>query len=199
MTRHLRQKLKSEISKSTQQLVLYIYISPDMDALLASAGPLNPGKKRRLQAAPRKSQSHKNTQYGEEKIDPSLYSILDSTRGPASYAAHNLATGSAEPAIQVNKLVARINDKKLRAKVARTDVSNKRAQKERADVDEWLNAPISGGQGGIEVDEEEGERTWRVRQDEIVKEVGVASGSKRFDLKFENMGTYKVDYTRNGR
>jgi U3 small nucleolar RNA-associated protein 7 len=49
------------------------------------------------------------------------------------------------------------------------------------------------------VDEDAGERTWRVKQQEIVKEVGVASGRKKFDLRFEDMGSYKVDYTRNGR
>jgi U3 small nucleolar RNA-associated protein 7 len=44
-----------------------------------------------------------------------------------------------------------------------------------------------------------GERTWRVRQEEIVQEVGVASGSKKFDLKMEGLGSYKLNYTRNGR
>lgn len=62
-----------------------------------------------------------------------------------------------------------------------------------------MNTAVSGGQGGIEVDEDEGERTWRVGQEEIVREVGVGSGAKKFDLKFEGMGEYMVDYTRNGR
>lgn len=173
-----------------------------MDALLASAGPLNPGKKRRLQSGPRPAPApHKTVPSSgtDEKIDPSLYSILDNTTTPSAFLPSNLASGSAEPAIQANKIVARIGDKKLRARVARTDISNKRAQKERADVNEWLNAPMTGGLGGIEVDEDQGERTWRVGQEEIVREVGVASGSKRFDLKFEDMGSYKIDYTRNGR
>ena len=66
-------------------------------------------------------------------------------------------------------------------------------------MNEWLNAPIAGGAGGIEVDEASGERTWRVGQEEIVREVGLASGGKRFDLKMEAMGSYRVSYTRNGR
>jgi U3 small nucleolar RNA-associated protein 7 len=70
---------------------------------------------------------------------------------------------------------------------------------EREEVNQWLNAPMAGSAGGIEVDESMGEKTWRVRQDEIVREVGVASSAKKFDLKMENMGSYKVDYTRNGR
>lgn len=171
------------------------------DSLISSAGPLNPSKKRRISTNPRsKTAPHKTVPYkDDEKIDPSLYSILGNTTTPSAFTPSNLASGSAEPAIQANKIVARIGDKKLRARVARTDISNKRAQKERADVNEWLNAPMAGGLGGIEVDEDQGERTWRVGQEEIVREVGVASGSKRFDLKFENMGSYKVDYTRNGR
>lgn len=78
-------------------------------------------------------------------------------------------------------------------------MSSKRARIEREEVNEWLNAPMAGGAGGIEVDEEGGESTWRVGQEEIVKEVGVASGSKRFDLRMDGMGTYRVCYTRNGR
>jgi len=93
--------------------------------------------------------------------------------------------------------VKSIKDKKLRAKVQRNDVNNKRAKQEREEVDQWLNAGTQAG--GIEVDEDAGERTWRVRQDVIACEVGVAAGGKKFDLKFENLGEYMVDYTRNGR
>lgn len=78
-------------------------------------------------------------------------------------------------------------------------MNSKRARLEREDVDEWLNKPIGSGAGGIEVDDEGGERTWRVGQEEIVKEVGVSGGAKRFDLKMESMGNYRVSYTRNGR
>jgi len=101
--------------------------------------------------------------------------------------------------IKPDTSILKIRDKKLRAKVIREDVAAKRAKEAREDVNEWLNEAVSGGQGGIEVDEEEGERTWRVGQEEIVREVGVASGRKKFDLKFEGMGEYMVDYTRNGR
>lgn len=87
----------------------------------------------------------------------------------------------------------------MKARVQRENVAAKRARQEREDVNEWLNQAVSGGAGGIEVDEDEGERTWRVGQDEIVKEVGVASGKKKFDLKLEGMGEYMMDYTRNGR
>lgn len=171
-----------------------------MDALLASAGPMKPAKKRRTGPPPReRDESHKTIQRGDEKIDPSLHSILPNTRLPDTFHSRTLPTGSAEAAIKPDKAVGRIADKKLRARVARTDVASKRAKRERDDVNEWLNAPLAGDIGGIEVDEEAGERTWRVKQQEIVKEVGVASGQKKFDLRFEDMGSYKLDYTRNGR
>lgn len=171
-----------------------------MDALIASAGPLQSNKKRRTRPPPRVGDdSHKTIQRGDERIDPSLHSILPNTRLPNSFHARNAAGGSDDAQIRPDKSVGRIADKKLRAKVARADVASKRAKRERDDVDEWLNAPLAGSTGGIEVDEDLGERTWRVKQREIVQEVGVASGSKKFDLRFEDMGSYKVDYTRNGR
>lgn len=168
-----------------------------MDALLAAAGPMRPPKRKR----PAKAAAHKTVDRGEgkEAVDPTHHSILNRTRLPGSFHQRNLASGSGEEPLRPDAKVSRIGDKKLRAKVARTDVATKRAKAERIDVNEWLNAPMSGGQGGIEVDEADGERTWRVGQDEIVKEVGVASGNKRFDLKFDGFGPYKVDYTRNGR
>ena len=66
-------------------------------------------------------------------------------------------------------------------------------------MNEWLNAPLAGSAGGIEVDEGADEKTWRVRQGEIVREVGVAGGKKKFDLKFDGLGEYMLDHTRNGR
>jgi len=175
-----------------------------MDALIASAGPMSQRKPRRLTNRPeskRTTPSHKTISRGPDKepIDPSTNSILASTRLPTSFHHSHLATGSASVNIRPNPSVSRISDKKLRAKVSRTDVNSKRARLEREDVDEWLNKPIGGGAGGIEVDDEGGERTWRVGQEEIVKEVGVSGGAKRFDLKMESMGNYRVSYTRNGR
>ncbi len=169
---------------------------------MASAGPSAQRMPRRPNYQPHGPiSSHRTISRGPDKdpIDPSTNSILSTTRLPSSFHQSNLATGSAYAPLRPDPAVSRIADKKLRAKVARTDVSSKRARIEREEVDEWLNAPIAGGAGGIEVDVEGGERTWRVGQEEIVKEVGMASGAKRFDLRFENMGNYRVSYTRNGR
>lgn len=173
-----------------------------MDALIASAGPIGrPQKRKRPFDKKKPSEAHKTIDRGpgKEAIDASLNSILTTTRVPSSFHSRNLATGSGDAPLRPDSSVSKIGDKKLRAKVARQDVASKRAKAEAGDVNEWLNAPQSGGQGGIEVDDDLGERTWRVGQDEIVREVGTSSAAKRFDLKMENMGPYKVDYTRNGR
>ncbi|WVQ78234.1 hypothetical protein IAT38_000317 [Cryptococcus sp. DSM 104549] len=173
-----------------------------MDALLAAAGLLpakGKGKKQHTRA-PRPS-AHQTIPRGPGKanIDPVTHSILPTTRIPAAFHSSTLASGSGSNPLRPDASVHRINDKKLRAKVARQDVGNKRARVERDEVNEWLNKAVGGERGGIEVEEELGERTWRVKQDEIVKEVAVGVRGKKFDLKMEDMGSYKVDYTRNGR
>ncbi|KAL1407425.1 putative U3 small nucleolar RNA-associated protein 7 [Vanrija albida] len=172
-----------------------------MDALLAAAGPLRGDKRKRdYRDRNSKPQAHKTVQRGDkEAVDPSTASILRTTRTPSSFHSRNLASGKGKAPIKPEASVHRIQDKKVRAKVARQDVAAKQAAVERADVNEWINAPLSGGQGGIDVDYEAGERTWKVSQDAIVDEVGIASSSKRFDLRFDDWGSYKVDYTRNGR
>lgn len=172
-----------------------------MDALLAAAGPMRPPKRKRDFHRKGQPTAHKTVDRGEQKeaVDPSTNSILASTRMPTSFHSRNLATGKGDEPLRPDASISKIADKKLRAKVARSDVAGKRARQERAEVDEWLNQAVSGGQGGIEVEEDEGERTWRVGQDEIVEAVGVSNAHKRFDLKFESMGNYMVDYTRNGR
>lgn len=180
-----------------------------MDALLASAGPL-PAKKGRGYHAKASGSSthnrhasapHKTIERGpnKESIDPTHNSILSATRVPSSFHQSNLPSGSSQDPIRPDRSTVKIKDKKLKARVQRENVSAKRAKQEREDVNEWLNEAVSGGAGGIEADEDQGERTWRVGQDEIVKEVGVAGGKKKFDLKLDGMGEYMIDYTRNGR
>lgn len=43
------------------------------------------------------------------------------------------------------------------------------------------------------------EKSWRFKQDDIVKNVDVSTANKRFDLKLPAYGPYNIDYTRNGR
>ncbi|WVN89016.1 uncharacterized protein L203_104232 [Cryptococcus depauperatus CBS 7841] len=174
-----------------------------MDALIAAAGPLQSKKGQKGKTHHRNPHptSHKTVKRraGKDDIDPSTQSILPSTRLPSSFHHSNLANGSASASIKPVPSLGRISDKKLRAKLARQDVGNKLAQVERDEVNEWLNKAVSGEKGGIEVNEELGEKTWRVKQDQIIQEVAVSVRGKKFDLKMEDFGSYKVDYTRNGR
>lgn len=182
-----------------------------MDALLAKAGPM-PDKKH---TKPRKSLPHQKVNRGKDKpaIDSSLHSILPQTRLAPSLHSHL-------DDVQPSKELGKIKDKKLRAKLASEQVAQKRARGEREDVQTYLNNPVvtsyshafgdeseeedEAGEPmdtGIEVDEERGERTWRVSQDEIAQSVGIDASGKKFDLKLETVGGggYSVDYTRNGR
>lgn len=43
------------------------------------------------------------------------------------------------------------------------------------------------------------EKTYRVRQDEVRDSVGVETAKKGFELKLNDLGPYRADYTRNGR
>jgi U3 small nucleolar RNA-associated protein 7 len=185
-----------------------------MDALLEKAGPMSEKKhSAKPGSSRRKSLPHQKVARGADKpaIDSSLHSILPQTRLPTSLHSH-LSD------VQPSKELGKIKDKKLRAKLASEQVAQKRARGEREDVQTYLNNPIvtsyshafgdedeeeeSGGpmDTGIEVDEETGERTWKVSQDEIADSVGISARGKKFDLKLETIGGggYSVDYTRNG-
>lgn len=43
------------------------------------------------------------------------------------------------------------------------------------------------------------ERTYKVRQDEVRENVGIETAKKGFELKLNDLGPYRADYTRNGR
>ena len=164
-----------------------------MDSLLASAGPIEASSSTSKPKF-RKPLPHQTVNRGKSKpaIDPSLHSILPTTRLSSSLQSTHQ---DVKPSIHLNK----IGDKKLRAKLASQQVAQKRSNIERDQVQEYLNN--TGEDGGIEVDLEAGERTWRVGQDEIVEAVGAGSAGKKFDLKLETVGGggYRIDYTRNGR
>jgi U3 small nucleolar RNA-associated protein 7 len=168
-----------------------------MESLLASAGPIEASSSSSAQQRPfkpRKPLPHQTVQRGKNKdsIDPSLHSILSSTRLSSSLQ-------STQQDVKPSAHLQKIGDKKLRAKLAAQQVANKRSTNEREQVQEYLNN--TGQDGGIEVDLEAGERTWRVKQDEIVDAVGLGSAGKKFDLKLDVVGGggYRIDYTRNGR
>ena len=43
------------------------------------------------------------------------------------------------------------------------------------------------------------ERTYKIRQDELRKDIAVETANKGFELKLQGLGPYIADYTRNGR
>ncbi|KAH7347818.1 U3 small nucleolar RNA-associated protein [Plectosphaerella cucumerina] len=87
-----------------------------------------------------------------------------------------------------------VKDKKLRGNLKRLEDKYEAAALQARDAEILLeNTP-----GFLET-EGELERTYKVRQGDIVSEVGVATAEKRFDLKLNELGPYIAEYTRNGR
>ncbi|KAI4632563.1 uncharacterized protein J4E87_002037 [Alternaria ethzedia] len=88
-----------------------------------------------------------------------------------------------------------VKDKKLRRNITSLETKNKQAAIEAKNVEVLLeNNP------GLLETENELERTYKVRQDEIKQEVGLETAKKGFELKLDGLGPYDVcEYSRNGR
>lgn len=72
--------------------------------------------------------------------------------------------------------------------------------------DDYEEALKSAQKAEILLTEEQGfmeaegmEKTWKFKQNEIVKNVDVSTAAKQFELKLNDYGPYTIDYTRNGR
>lgn len=90
--------------------------------------------------------------------------------------------------------VRNVRDKKLRTNMKKLETRYQTAINQAKDAEILLeNTP-----GFIET-ETDLERTYRVRQDEIAGEATVEAAQKRFDLKLDELGPYKCEFTRNGR
>ena len=87
-----------------------------------------------------------------------------------------------------------IKDKKLRRNLKQLEGKYQDAALKAKDAEILLE-----NTGGFLEAEEELERTYKVRQDEITKDVAVETAQKRFELKLDALGPYVCDYTRNGR
>lgn len=90
--------------------------------------------------------------------------------------------------------VRNIKDKKLRSNMKRLEHKYQDATMKAKDAEILLE-----NTAGFLEPEAELERTYKVRQDEILSGVAVETATKRFDLKLEDMGPYVFDYSRNGR
>ena len=87
-----------------------------------------------------------------------------------------------------------VKDKKLRSNLKSLEATYKDATVKAKYAEILLE-----NQSGFLQPEGELERTYKVRQDDLRKEIAVETAKKGFELKLEHLGPYKVDYTRNGR
>lgn len=87
-----------------------------------------------------------------------------------------------------------IRDKKLRGNLKSIENKYKAAALQAKDAEILLEH-----EAGFLEPEGELERTYKVRQDEIKQSVGIETAKKGFELKLEDLGPYRCDYTRNGR
>ena len=87
-----------------------------------------------------------------------------------------------------------IKDRKLRGNLKALEDRYKDATLKAKDAEILLeNSP------GFLEPEHELERTYKVRQDDIRRDVSVETAKKGFELKLEGLGPYTADYSRNGR
>ncbi|KAI1914392.1 putative U3 small nucleolar RNA-associated protein 7 [Ophidiomyces ophidiicola] len=90
--------------------------------------------------------------------------------------------------------VKSIRDKKLRGQLRTLENKYKYAALKAKDAEILLEHESS-----FLEPEGELERTYKVRQDEIKDSVGLETAKKGFELKLEDLGPYRADYTRNGK
>jgi U3 small nucleolar RNA-associated protein 7 len=87
-----------------------------------------------------------------------------------------------------------VKDKKLRAnlKLLENKYNDAALHAKNAEI-------LLENSAGLLEPEHELERTYKVRQDEIRRDVGIETAKKGFELRLEGLGPYICDYTRNGR
>jgi len=90
--------------------------------------------------------------------------------------------------------VKSIKDRKLRGNLKSLEHKYKDAVLKAKDAEILVE-----NTGGFLEPEGELERTYRIRQEEIKKDVSIATAQKGFELKLNDLGPYVCDYTRNGR
>lgn len=156
-----------------------------MDALFAKADAIRPYKKRKFNND--RSHSKKHARKEKVELDSTAKSVLHHTFLPKS-----LRPGSPPPN-EANKY-SHVSDKKLRAVLSRQSAHSTRSKALLEDAAFLLEHEESGT---MEV-EGELERTWRVRQDEIVESTGQEAAKGRREWKLDG-GPYRSRYTRNGR
>ena len=89
---------------------------------------------------------------------------------------------------------SRIKDRKLRANLRTLEDKYREATLKAKDAEILLE-----NRSGYLEPEDELERTYRVRQDDLRHDVAIETAKKGFDLKLEGLGPYAAEYSRNGR
>lgn len=87
-----------------------------------------------------------------------------------------------------------VRDKKLRGSMKRLEGKFETAALRARDAEILLEKT-----SGFLEPETELERTYKVRQQDIIEDVAVSTAQKRFELKLDQLGPYVAEYSRNGR
>ena len=87
-----------------------------------------------------------------------------------------------------------VKDKKLRSNLKSLENKYKDASLKAKDAEILLEH-----ESGYLEPENDLERTYKVRQDDLLSDLAVETAKKGFELKLDALGPYKCDYTRNGR
>ncbi|KAA1477842.1 BING4CT-domain-containing protein [Dentipellis sp. KUC8613] len=153
-----------------------------MDRLIAKADAIRPLQKKRSKGPP----PHKKPKTEHNTHDPVVNSIASHTTLPKSLRASS-------PLPEGTKTYSHIANKKLRSELNRQSAHAARSKALLKDAELLLNEDA----GKMEV-EGEMERTWRIGQDEIAKQVGVEAAKGRREMVLDG-GPYRSRYTRNGR
>ncbi|OIW01716.1 hypothetical protein TanjilG_05169 [Lupinus angustifolius] len=94
---------------------------------------------------------------------------------------------------KVNDLGA-LKDKKLRTQLTIREELYGKSAKAAAKAEKWL-MPSEGGY----LEPEGIEKTWRIKQDAIAREVDIRSSRNQYDIVLPDLGPYTLDFTSSGR
>lgn len=133
------------------------------------------------------SKAHSNGALAVRDARTSLYTKQEQQRKRQKLANRDYGRGKAVD-------VRNVRDKKLRTNMKKLESKYQTAITQAKDAEILLE-----NTGGFLEAENDLERTWRVRQDEIAVEAAVESAQKGFNLDLNELGPYHFDYTRTGR
>lgn len=87
-----------------------------------------------------------------------------------------------------------LQDKKLKGQLAAREELYGKSAKAAVKAEKWL-MPTEGGY----LEAEGIEKTWRIKQESIAREVDISSAKNQFDIVLPELGPYTLDFTSSGR